>query len=155
MLVLSTIPVQRLSGFAAYSILSLAVRGRFPKIKSSCQMTRNDVFNSVYHVNFLLRVRKIISVVDNANSFTSSTGSSRVKHTFSPTRFFNVWQPGAPIYQFYVHLNIKCCSVSFSARGQLSVSFFLTLICLVATTYQNYFSYDQNIVIPLVYKCQL
>ena len=53
-------------------------------------MTRNDVFNSVYQVNFLLRVRKIISVVDNANSFTSRTGSSRVKQTFPPTRFFNV-----------------------------------------------------------------
>ena len=155
MLVLSTIPVQRLSGFAAYSILSLAVRGRFPKIKSSCQMTRNDVFNSVYQVNFLLRVRKIISVVDNANSFTSRTGSSRVKQTFPPTRFFNVWQPGAPIYQFYVHLNIKCCSVSFSAWRQLSFSFFLTLICLVATTYQNDFSYYQYIVIPQVYRCQL
>ena len=62
-------------------------------------MTRNDVFNSVYQVNFLLRVRKIISVVDNANSFTSRTGSSRVKQTFPPARFFNEWHTGASIYQ--------------------------------------------------------
>ena len=111
---------------------------RFPKIKSEDQ---KQFFHSVYWVNFSLRVRKIIFVVDNANSFTSRTGSSRVKQTPPTARFFNIWQPGAPIYQFYVHLNIKCCSVSFSAGRQLSVSFFLTLICLVATTYQNDFSY--------------
>ena len=89
-------------------------------------MTRNNVFSSVYQVNFSPRVRKIIFVVDNANSFISLTGLSRFKETFPPGRFlFNVLQPSAPIYQFYVHLNIKCCSVSFSARRQLSVSFFL------------------------------
>ena len=119
----------------------LSYQRKIPEIKSSCRMTRNNVFNSVYHVNFSLRVRKIIFVVDNANSFTSRTGSSRVKQTPPTARFFNIWQPGAPIYQFYVHLNIKCCSVSFSAGRQLSVSFFLTLVCLVATTYQNDFSY--------------
>ena len=34
------------------------------------------------------RVRKIIFVVDNANSFTSRTESSRFKETFPPGRFF-------------------------------------------------------------------
>ena len=79
-------------------------------------------------------MRKIIFVVDNANSFTSRAGSSRVKQTFPPEGFFQCMA--------HWRTNISnAVQFSFRPGDNFLFLFFLLLIYLVATTYQNDFSH--------------